>query len=161
MANRDSPTAEGDNRSGPQSLRFADLKTTPRSSAGAKIDAWQSQTEQSGDCLEPADRSLVARLCADVLGLLHEMTRQAPNRNVIPKSISVGLERARGLITLWSDGYGIKEGNLDNVFARSRSIRRSTLKILSSIANTLTNRKFLPAVDPETESDRQPQDSFP
>ena len=143
MSDTGASALEGDEQLETGNLRFAGLKTTPRPAAGAKIDAWQSQTEQSSNYPEPADHSLVARLCANVLDLLHEVTRQAPKRDSVPKSISVGLERVRGLITLWSDGYGIKEGNLGHVFAKSRSIRRSTLKILLSIANTLIDRKFL------------------
>ncbi|KAK1759052.1 hypothetical protein QBC47DRAFT_97977 [Echria macrotheca] len=142
---------EGDEQLETKNLRLADLKTNSRPTAGAKIFVWQLQTEQSSDCLEPADRSLVARLCADVLDLLHEVARRAPKCDSVPKSVSVGLERVRGLITLWSDGYGIKDGNLDHVFTKSRSIRRSTLKVLSSIANTLVNR-LIPLSD--IESDR-------
>jgi len=147
MCNTGASALEGGEQSETGNLRFDGLKATPQPAAGAKIDAWQSQTEHSSDCLEPTNRSLVATLCADILHLLHEVARQAPRCDSLPKAISVGLERVRGLITLWSEGYGVKEGNLDHVFAKSRSVRRSTLKVLSRIANTLINRKLLlPAV---------------
>ncbi|KAK0644629.1 hypothetical protein B0T16DRAFT_460662 [Cercophora newfieldiana] len=140
MSNKDASSPEGDEPLDSEQLRSVDFQAAPQPSRSAKIDAWQSQTEHSASCLEPADRSLPARLCAGILRLFREITHQTAKRNAAPKLISVGLERACGLITLWSNGYGIQEGNLDSVLAKSRSLRRSALRILSSIANTLIKR---------------------
>ncbi len=86
---------------------------------------------------------MTARLCGGILDVYGEALRQLaqPHRaETTPKPVHISLERARGLIALWSDGYGIQDGKLDETLAKSRNIRRSTLKTLSSIATTLLGR---------------------
>ncbi|KAH7007185.1 hypothetical protein EDB80DRAFT_842405 [Ilyonectria destructans] len=43
-------------------------------------------------------------------------------------------------MVLWSEAWGVRDGSLDEIFAKSRNIRRSSLKILLSIANALLER---------------------
>jgi hypothetical protein len=112
-----------------------------RRNAVVAIREWQQNQHHLGSQSE--DRSVAARLCDGILDVFQEVIRkllQAHHAEAVPKPIRISLERARGLIALWSDGYGIQDGRLDDVLAQSSSIRRSTLKILSSIASTLLNR---------------------
>ncbi len=105
------------------------------------IQEWQKNHHHDGS--KPLDRSITARLCDGVLDVFHEAVRQLEqprHAETATKPVRTSLERARGLIALWSDGYGIQDGRLDDVLAKSRNIRRSTLKTLSSIANTLLGR---------------------
>lgn len=105
------------------------------------IQEWQQKHHHHDS--KPEDRSVTARLCDSILDVFQEALRQLAQPHhvdTVPKPVRVGLERAQGLIVLWSDGYGIQDGRLDDVFAKSRNIRRSTLRTLSSIANTLLNR---------------------
>jgi hypothetical protein len=110
--------------------------------AAVAIQEWQQNHHHAGS--KPEDRrSVTARLCDGILDVFQEAIRQlsqAYQAEAALKPIRRSLERARGLIALWSDGYGIQEGRLDDVLAKSRNIRRSTLKTLSRITNTLLNR---------------------
>ena len=106
------------------------------------VQEWQKNHHHDGSS-KPEDRSVAARLCDGVLDVFHEaicQLEQPRHAETTPKPVRISLERARGLIALWSDGYGIQDGRLDDVLAKSRNIRRSTLKTLSNIANTLLSR---------------------
>ena len=106
------------------------------------VQEWQKNHHHDGSS-KPEDRSVAARLCDGVLDVFHEaicQLEQPRHAETTPKPVRISLERARGLIALWSDGYGIQDGRLDDVLAKSRKIRRSTLKTLSNIANTLLSR---------------------
>ncbi|RWA09098.1 hypothetical protein EKO27_g6017 [Xylaria grammica] len=49
---------------------------------------------------------------------------------------------------MWSNGYGIADGLMDEVFAKSRSLRCSVIHLLASIATTLTDRLLVLQVVP-------------
>jgi len=106
----------------------------------ANIKAWQAQAQDNNDSIDHVGRSVAARLCEEILTTFHEVLRQICQRQDIAKPIYISLGRAYSCIALWSDGYGVKEGNLDDVLAKSRVVRRSTLKALSSVAETILDR---------------------
>ncbi|KAK3369286.1 hypothetical protein B0T24DRAFT_358697 [Lasiosphaeria ovina] len=102
------------------------------------IQQWQTHAQATHH-----DRSVTARLCDGILGLFQEVIRQVALQqptSKIPKRVRRSLERAHGIVALWSDGYGVKDGHLDDVLAKSRKIRQATLKILSSITDALVKR---------------------
>jgi len=104
------------------------------------VQEWQKNYPH--DASKP-EGSVTTRLCDRVLDVFREALVQLAQPNhaeTAPKPVRISLERTRGLIALWSDGYGIQDGRLDDLLAKSRNIRRSTLKTLSSIANTLLGR---------------------
>ncbi|KAK3390130.1 hypothetical protein B0H63DRAFT_107437 [Podospora didyma] len=120
------------------------LDSTNPHDAALAIQEWQQRNSHDHD-LKPDDRSVTARLCDGILTLFQEVIRQVSKQSVhedqtIPKPVQISLERARGFIALWSDGYGIRDGAMDDVLAKSRNIRHSTVKTLSSIADALLNR---------------------
>ncbi|KAF5618430.1 ankyrin repeat [Fusarium sp. NRRL 25303] len=108
----------------------------PRNVAEA-IREWQADAHLS-DGLE--DKSVTARLCDAVLGFYKELLRHVSKQLDVPKLVRMSLQRTYSLMVLWSDGYGVREGDLDDILAKSRNIRQATLKILSSIANVLLDR---------------------
>ncbi|KAK3323035.1 hypothetical protein B0H66DRAFT_555696 [Apodospora peruviana] len=108
--------------------------------AGVDIHEWQARAHDSDRHDGLLDRSVAARLCDGILTLFQEAIRQISRQDQVPKPVRTRLERSYGFIALWSNGYGIRDGNLDDVFAKSRTIRRSTLRILSNITNALLNR---------------------
>ncbi|KAK0611765.1 hypothetical protein B0T14DRAFT_571628 [Immersiella caudata] len=54
----------------------------------------------------------------------------------------INLERTRGALVLWSDGHGIAQGQLADVFSRSRKLRRIITKTLSHVTNVLLERTW-------------------
>ncbi|KAF5560729.1 ankyrin repeat [Fusarium phyllophilum] len=117
---------EPDNRATPPIVE-------PHSVAEA-IREWQVDAHHS-DGLE--NKSVTARLCDAALRFYKELLRHVSKHLDVPKLVRMSLQRTYSLMVLWSDGYGVREGDLDDILAKSRNIRRATLKILSSIANTL------------------------
>jgi len=119
-----------------------------RHDTAVAIEEWQKRQQQEAS--RPEDRSITARLCDGILNVLHHIISElsssqrsgidTPNTEAITKKTCMSLARTRATIALWSDGYGIQDGRLDEVLAKSRNLRRSTLKTLSSIANTLLDR---------------------
>lgn len=95
----------------------------------------------------PDEKSTVARLCAESQGLFRAVIKEFLKRNgdSNPSKQYVSLERSFSRLKLWSDGYGVSQGELDNVFAKSRTVRHATSKLLASIGATLTDRKSTPS----------------
>lgn len=86
------------------------------------------------------DKCLAARLCADTIELFQWMIQHLSTQADVPKDVNTSLRRSYSRLKLWSDGYGISQGKLDHVFAKSWKIRRATLKILASIGRALAER---------------------
>lgn len=96
----------------------------------------------------PNEKSLAARLCAKIHDIFRAIIEYLLINNESPNLTEpyLSLERSFSRLKLWSDGYGVSKGELDDVFARSRTVCRATLKLLASIGATLTERKFIPAL---------------
>jgi hypothetical protein len=91
---------------------------------------------------KPEIRPLTARLCGKSLELFREILKAPANEYCnTARSNLVSLERSFGRFKLWSDGYGIAAGRLDDVLAKSQIIRNATQKLLGSLATTLTDRE--------------------
>ncbi|KAI0008187.1 hypothetical protein F4779DRAFT_588198 [Xylariaceae sp. FL0662B] len=101
------------------------------------IKEWQAEGQHIDNS---DDKSLVVRLCDSIIELLKHIAYEISRRDDVPKNVRTSLERSRGFIVLWYDDYEIRDGKLDDVFAKSRNLCKSTLKILACIADTASNR---------------------
>lgn len=95
---------------------------------------------------DAGDKSLAARFCSETTELFRLMIRHLSTQVKVPKDAATSLGRSYSRLKLWSDGYGVSQGKLDDVFARSRKIRSATLKSLGSIGETLTERAYLSVI---------------
>ncbi|OHE91464.1 hypothetical protein CORC01_13236 [Colletotrichum orchidophilum] len=87
--------------------------------------------------------SLVARLTKDTIAVFQYINRSivdGAKAGLESQPYSVSLGRSLDRLRLWSDGYRISSGGFDDIFEQSSRLRRATLKILSSIGLTLTER---------------------
>lgn len=106
---------------------------------GLLIKQWQqSATDNTG----PDDRSIAARLCADIIVLFKGIIRNMDG----PQEIRIRFERSCHSMILWNED-GMSEGKLDGILATSTIVRRPTLTFVTSIGRTLTER-LLPLVNP-------------
>ncbi|KAL7816119.1 hypothetical protein V8C26DRAFT_400513 [Trichoderma gracile] len=112
---------------------------------------WQSQQLQvqpSDYVEEAADHNAIAGLTASLLSLfkaiIPALAREQPTK--IPQTARISLERSCSALILWSSGYGIAEGRLNDAFNRSRKLRYTTLKNLLHIGRVLVER-LLPLVN--------------
>jgi hypothetical protein len=108
---------------------------------------WQSQQLQvqpSGYVEEAADHNVVAGLAASLLSLFKSIipALSGHQQNKIPQTARISLERSCSALILWSDGYGIAEGRLNDVFNRSWKLRYTTLKNLVHIGRVLVESMF-------------------
>jgi len=107
----------------------------------AAIREWQIKYQAHGS--KPEDRSAAARLCDSILAVFDVIILELQHMHaaeLATKKIRISLGRSRDTIALWSDGYGIQRGTMDELLAKSRNLRRATLKTLLSIVNTLLDR---------------------
>ncbi|KAI1739983.1 hypothetical protein F4680DRAFT_420875 [Xylaria scruposa] len=95
----------------------------------------------SQDNQKPDERTLTARLCGESLELFRELLKISTNeRSSTSDPDYVSLQRSFERLKLWSDGYGVAAGRLDKVFSKSHMLRTAALKLLGSLATTLTDR---------------------
>ncbi|KAL8348808.1 hypothetical protein RB601_002246 [Gaeumannomyces tritici] len=85
---------------------------------------------------------LVGRLCAECIAVFRETLRAiSKEREALNGGEAyTSLERSYGRLRLWSDGHGIAAGKFDEVFDRSKGLRYTILKLLTSISSTLIER---------------------
>lgn len=98
----------------------------------------------SAEGIPPHEESLVTRLCGETIVVFqgitkhlqrHSATGEEGNNDV--REAVISLQRSYNRLKLWSDGYGICTGQLDDTFAKSQKLRGATLKILASIGEAL------------------------
>lgn len=107
------------------------------------IREWQSQQQNippSGDGEETLEYLEVSRLSANLLLLFKEIILLLRQQVAIPKDARISLERSCSALILWSDGYGIAQGRLNDIFKRSSKLRYTLLKNLSRLGRALTER---------------------
>lgn len=109
------------------------------------IREWQSQQQDiplSGDGEEALEYLEVSRLSENLLLLFKEIILLLRQQVTIPKDARISLERSCSALILWSDGYGIAQGRLNDIFKRSSKLRYTLLKNLSRLARALTERTY-------------------
>ncbi|PVH71686.1 hypothetical protein DL98DRAFT_596710 [Cadophora sp. DSE1049] len=92
-------------------------------------------------------RSITSRLCIECSKAYGAAVKHLATRKDVPKSTYRTLERSWSSLILWSDGYGVTDGELDEVLAKSCTLRQSTLELLTNISKTLTER-LIPQFEP-------------
>jgi hypothetical protein len=109
------------------------------------IREWQSRqlNIQPSDYIdEIPEQNEIARLSANLLSLFKEVILALPEQTTIPKDARISLERSCSALILWSDGYGIAQGRLNDTFKKSSKLRHTLFKGLSHIGRVLTERTY-------------------
>ncbi|KAJ3538481.1 hypothetical protein NM208_g5891 [Fusarium decemcellulare] len=94
--------------------------------------------DESGD--ERTEKSPIARLTGILLALFRKVLVNLSEQPNFSRDIFISLDRSRSCFVLWSDGYGIANGNLDDKLRQSRNLRQVTTKSLVHISHTLVER---------------------
>ncbi|KAF7515448.1 hypothetical protein G7054_g14570 [Neopestalotiopsis clavispora] len=92
------------------------------------------------------DRSLIAEFIACDLHILRQITIIISQKRNVPRSVAISLERSYGRFKLWSDGYGVLSGELDQPFEKSLILRRATWTLVKEISIIITER-LMPLAD--------------
>ncbi|KAL6355073.1 hypothetical protein LRP88_11550 [Fusarium phalaenopsidis] len=92
------------------------------------------------------EKSAVARLTAALDILFREILVLLSNKGNFPRDIFISLDRTRSILSLWSNGYGVASGSLDDKFQRSRNLRKATMETLSHISSNIIDR-LVPMAD--------------
>ncbi|ETS81698.1 hypothetical protein PFICI_06700 [Pestalotiopsis fici W106-1] len=118
------------------------LKALDTHDATQKVRQFLEKSEQSVTSVESAELSFSSRLCSNILELFREVFLLLSNSDTpfLSRAEYISLERSFGQLKLWSDGYGVSTGELDDLLDKSRLLRRDTLKLLRSIGINLTER---------------------
>ncbi|KAF3352608.1 hypothetical protein VDGD_03438 [Verticillium dahliae] len=98
----------------------------------SRVDEWDISTAFS-DC-----KSVTSRLCIEVVRAFRSVLRRVKSHKDLPRSLSHRLDKSCGSLTLWAAGYGVREGELDDALAKSRSLRRSISELLVSIGKAVS-----------------------
>ncbi|KAH6703840.1 hypothetical protein EV126DRAFT_508381 [Verticillium dahliae] len=101
----------------------------------SRVDEWDISTAFS-DC-----KSVTSRLCIEVVRAFRSVLRRVKSRKDLPRSLSHRLDKSCGSLTLWAAGYGVREGELDDALAKSRSLRRSIYELLVSIGKAVSEEQ--------------------
>lgn len=100
-------------------------------------------TAPSHEYLE--ERSRVAQICEGCSVLLQTCLKNfcasRLSLSTDQKLTKISLQRSFGRLKLWSDEHSIPEGAIDGILAESPFLEHNVLKILTSIGETLTERK--------------------
>lgn len=106
---------------------------------------WQSQ-QQNIQSTYDEDKALeyleIPRLSSSLLSLFKEVILSLREQATIPNDVRISLERSCSALILWSDGYGIAEGHLNDILKRSSKLRYTLLKNLSLLGRALTDRTY-------------------
>lgn len=106
----------------------------------------QLDVQHSDFIEETVDHDEVANLSAALLALFKEIVLALSKQTKIPKDARISLERSCSAMILWSDGFGIAQGRLNDTFNRSRKLRYTVSKNLLHIGHVLVERVFLSLV---------------
>lgn len=90
----------------------------------------------------PTERSLVARLFLETTALFRFLARHIATGYGVPGDAATSVRRSCARLKLWPDGYGVSEGKLEEILAKSGKIRRATGNGVVGIAKTLSERMF-------------------
>lgn len=90
---------------------------------------------------EPDQGSVTSRLTKECISVFKKTTKKLSMREAIPREMFQQFERSCFSLILWDSGYDVAQGGLDDVLAKSRTLRRLILKHLISIGMTLTDRQ--------------------
>jgi hypothetical protein len=87
---------------------------------------------------ESHESSVAASLCGECIKVYQSLVRQLSLRGGgAEEATIINIKRAYGTLVLWDDGYGVSRGLAREVLLKSRTLRRSILKLLTSIGRIL------------------------
>ncbi|EEA19671.1 hypothetical protein TMatcc_009813 [Talaromyces marneffei ATCC 18224] len=94
------------------------------------------------DCLAevPKKRNIIADLYTECTKFYLMLLKRASLDRDLPQHIYRGLESSYSSLVLWAQGYGVADGNLDELLKKSRLLQSMTLEPLIQISETLRNR---------------------
>ncbi|KAH6618468.1 hypothetical protein C7974DRAFT_474316 [Boeremia exigua] len=99
-----------------------------------QIQHWQERTSHEIEQQEQGVNSRLIQNCQDALQCL---IRHLDTDLVSTREHNT-LRRCLASLQLWSDGYGVTTGVLDNILDRSKSLRLTTLSILNPMCKALS-----------------------
>lgn len=105
------------------------------------MEAQQDNRQHDGLAPEPDKNSAVARLTYALDTLFRKIIAILSSKKEFPSGIYKSLDDSRSRFCLWSDGYGIANGSMDDKFQRSPRLRRVTMKTLCHLSSTVVDRK--------------------
>lgn len=88
----------------------------------------------------PEQDSVTSRLTKECVSVFKKTMKRLPKGDDLSMGRFQQLERSCSSLILWDSGYDVGEGGLDHVLAKSRALRRSTLRHLVNISGALTER---------------------
>lgn len=91
---------------------------------------------------ETAEHNEIAELSSSLLALFKEIVLALSKQTEIPRDAQISIERSCSALILWSDGFGIAQGRLNNTFNKSRKLRYTSLKNLLHIGRVLVERAY-------------------
>lgn len=91
---------------------------------------------------ETAEHNVIAELSSSLLALFKEVVLALSKHTEIPRDARISIERSCSALILWSDGFGIAQGRLNDTFNKSRKLRYTSLKNLLHIGRVLIERAY-------------------
>lgn len=94
------------------------------------------------DAPESEQRSVASRLVKECVAVFRRVAKQLRSVPDVPNRTYRSYEKSFSSLCLWDAGYGVDEGKLDELLAKSRTLRRSILELLISIGTSLTESAY-------------------
>jgi hypothetical protein len=104
------------------------------------IIEWQRAISPDRNNDEPL---LIANLYKACSALYVDILEKLSSDPSFKKEILLSLQRSHSYLVLWADGYSVSSGLLDASLDKSRRAKRSTIRLLCSISQTITKRRIL------------------
>lgn len=84
--------------------------------------------------------SVTSRLTKECVSVFRKLMKKLPKERETLQDTFRQLEKSCSSLILWDSGYDVAKGGLDDVLAKSRTLRHSTLGHLINISRALTDR---------------------
>ncbi|KAI9146994.1 Zinc finger transcription factor ace1 [Paramyrothecium foliicola] len=101
------------------------------------IVEWQKAISPDRNNDEPP---LIANLYKACSGLYADILEQLAKDSSFDRALLLNLQRSHSYLVLWADGYSVNNGLLDASLDKSKRAKRSTLRLLFSVSQTITKR---------------------
>ena len=104
------------------------------------IESWSANAEPAAT---EAPEGITSRLYRGCVNLFKAILKESSAHERITSDDRCRLENCYSAIVLWADGYGMNDGRLDELMAKSRSLRQLTWRALSRISRGLLDGKSI------------------
>lgn len=92
-------------------------------------------------------RHIIADIYTECTKFYSMLLKRASGNRDIPPHIYRGLESSYSSLVLWGQGYGVADGNLDDLLKKSKLLQSITLEPLIRISEILRNRVSITSAD--------------